>query len=375
MKPIKEKIDTNLYRITSPKGKITYQAYWYAPLKEGEDKNRLVGKRFATEKDARDHMAEARSTKRKGTYFNVFDKQKQAKTTLGELLALYEENYRHQRGWPTKSHVIKRLREDFGKRKLTDIKYKHLEIYRSRRKATPTILGKPRKDASVNLEIAVFAHVMQKAVEWEYIDVNPFRKGKRLPYKLNNQRDNYLTEEQAERLLEDCAEHLKPIVETALLTGMRREELLSLRWDQVRDGFIHLAVTKSGKGRKIPINQRLEALLKRQRQLNQLISDYVFCDGEGKRFYDVRGAFRGACRRAGIDYGQDGGFTFHDLRHTFASWLVMRGVGLMAVKELLGHASLTMTMRYAHLSPGHLQEAMATLDGPTIKESIKNGTM
>jgi integrase len=213
---------------------------------------------------------------------------------------------------------------------------------------------------------------MQKAVEWEMIDVNPFRKGKRLPYKLNNQRDNCLTEEQADRLLEECAEHLRPIIEVALLTGMRREELLSLRWDQVRDGLIHIgSEAKGGKGRKIPINQKLAEVLKRQRQMNQLISDYVFCDGEGKRFYDVRGAFRGACRRAGIDYGQDGGFTFHDLRHTFASWLVMRGVGLMAVKELLGHASLTMTMRYAHLSPGHLQEAVGVLDGPSIKNSVK----
>ena len=68
----------------------------------------------------------------------------------------------------------------------------------------------------------------------------------------------------------------------------------------------------------------------------------MFCDAQGGRFQDVKSSFAGACRRAGI---RD--FTFHDLRHTFASHLVMNGVGLAAVQELLGHADLTMTMRYA----------------------------
>jgi len=93
------------------------------------------------------------------------------------------------------------------------------------------------------------------------------------------------------------------------------------------------------------------------RQKNHLKSPFVFCGSDGTRFYDVRRSFTTACRKAGVE-----GFRFHDLRHTFASQLVMNGVGLKAVQELLGHSDLKMTMRYAHLSQAHLQEAVAVLN-------------
>jgi site-specific recombinase XerD len=83
----------------------------------------------------------------------------------------------------------------------------------------------------------------------------------------------------------------------------------------------------------------------------------VFCDSEGRRFYEVKRSFASACRRAGIE-----AFRFHDLRHTFASQLVMNGISLKAVQELLGHADIKMTMRYSHLSQAHLQDAVAVLN-------------
>jgi site-specific recombinase XerD len=83
----------------------------------------------------------------------------------------------------------------------------------------------------------------------------------------------------------------------------------------------------------------------------------VFCDGEGRRFNSVKRSFATACRKAEID-----NFRFHDLRHTFASHLIMRGVGLKTVQELLGHSDIKMTMRYAHLSLGHLQESVNLLN-------------
>lgn len=147
-------------------------------------------------------------------------------------------------------------------------------------------------------------------------------------------------------------------METALNTGMRRGELLSLKWEQIRNGFIYLTETKSNKARQIPVNDRLAEVFREVRRGNQLKSPYVFCDSKGRRFYEVKRSFASACRRAGIE-----AFRFHDLRHTFASHLVMKGVSLKAVQELLGHSDLTMTMRYAHLSKGHLQEAVVALNG------------
>jgi integrase len=116
-------------------------------------------------------------------------------------------------------------------------------------------------------------------------------------------------------------------------TGMRKREILSLEWERhldLKHGFILLDVTKNGERREIPINQPLretfEGLIRR---INSL---YAFTDNNGRRFQDVKKAFHSACRRAGIK-----DLRFHDLRHTFASHLVMQGVDLTSVKELLGH--------------------------------------
>jgi integrase len=160
-------------------------------------------------------------------------------------------------------------------------------------------------------------------------------------------------------------------VETALLTGMRRGELLSLKWEHIRNGFIYLeaAMVKSGKGRQIPVNDRLAEVLKEVRRGNQFKSEFVFCDSQDRRFYAVKRSFTSACRRAGVE-----AFRFHDLRHTFASRLVMRGASLKAVQELLGHADLKMTMRYAHLSHEHLRDSVNLLnDLPSGKEMVNNG--
>ncbi len=190
------------------------------------------------------------------------------------------------------------------------------------------------------------------------LEVSPFKRGNSLIFKENIDRLRFHTEEEIETLLSYCLPHLRPIVETALLTGMRAGELLSLRWEQIVNGMIYLKDTKKGnKPRQIPISERQEQVLKEVRRRHQLKSPYVFCNKDGKRFNDIRASFKSACRKAGIF-----DFRFHDLRHTFASHLVMRGVGLRAVQELLGHCDLKLTMRYAHLAPGHLRDSVNALN-------------
>jgi integrase len=160
------------------------------------------------------------------------------------------------------------------------------------------------------------------------------------------------------RLIDECDPHLRPIVITAFNTGMRKGEILSLTWEQVdlRHGFLLLNVTKSGDRREIPINQTLrDTLMAIPRHIT---SPYVFWQGEdGRRYGDVKKSFRSALRRAGIK-----DFTFHDLRHTTGSHLVMAGVDITTVKELLGHKTLSMTMRYAHLAPDHKAKAVTLLE-------------
>jgi len=315
-------------------------------------------KHFALKKDADAYLGKILAAKKEGRYLDIFDVKKESQTCFNELCALYVENFGTQKAFNTsKRYLLAMVQEHFGERRLSQITHLDLETYRNKRKATPARGGKPRTDASLNREMALIGHMLNKAVEWGLLEASPFKKGNRLMLKENNHRLRFLTEVEIDALLKACSPHLKSIVETALHTGMRRGELLSLKWEQMRNGFIYLKETKSAKARQIPINDRAAQAFRELRHKNQLKSPYVFCDSQGRRFHEVKHSFTSACRRAGLE-----DFRFHDLRHTFASHLVMKGIGLKAVQELLGHADLTMTMRYAHLSQGHLPAAVSALN-------------
>jgi integrase len=134
---------------------------------------------------------------------------------------------------------------------------------------------------------------------------------------------------------------------------------LGLKWEQIRNGFIYLHKTKTNEARQVPINNALEALFKRIRKRQHLTSEYVFTY-QGKHVDSVKTAFNSATKKAGIV-----DFRFHDLRHTFASQLVMKGGTLKDVQELLGHKTMTMTLRYAHLEQEHKKKAVNLLNGLT----------
>ena len=151
---------------------------------------------------------------------------------------------------------------------------------------------------------------------------------------------------------------MRSILTVALNTGMRRGEILNLRWDHVDfdNRLIKVEKTKSGCIRYIPINAELLKTFKNLR-VNDNKSESVFVNPEtGKPFKDVKRAFKGACRRAGIS-----GFRLHDCRHTFGSRLVEKGVDLITVKELLGHSTVKVTERYTHSSKDSKKRAVETL--------------
>jgi integrase len=145
---------------------------------------------------------------------------------------------------------------------------------------------------------------------------------------------------------------------------MRKGEILSLRWDQVKNGFIYLEETKTKNRREIPVNEDLAKVLKVIRKEEGLTSKYVFT--YARHTIDrVDRAFRAALKRAQIE-----DFRFHDLRHTAASHMVMRGASLKEVQEILGHKTMTMTLRYAHLGEEQKRKAVGLLNGLT--SSIKS---
>ena len=208
--------------------------------------------------------------------------------------------------------------------------------------------------ATVNRELACLRHMFNKAIEWGYVATNPM-KGVRL-LKEPPGRVRFLQPEEVQRLLQNCAPHVRSIVITALHTGMRRSEILNLRWKDIDFSAKTITVenTKNNERRVIPINDVLHYALNISPR--HIRSDFVFCAGDGRPFANVQKGFKAALRRAGIE-----DFRFHDLRHTFASYLVMSGVDLRTVQELLGHKTMRMTMKYSHLSKAHLQNAVDSL--------------
>lgn len=209
--------------------------------------------------------------------------------------------------------------------------------------------------ATVNREITCIRHMFAKAIEWGYVRRNPLKEVKKL--KEPPGRLRYLTREEIAALLDACNHHLRPIVVAALNTGMRKSEILSLKWRDLdlKNRRITVTNTKNNEIRVISINKTLyRELLGLDRTAR---SEYVFSHGKGEPYGDVKKGFTSAVRKAGIK-----DFRFHGLRHTFDSHLVMQGVDLRTVQQLMGHKEIKMTMRYAHLSPKHVEEAVARLD-------------
>ncbi len=174
-------------------------------------------------------------------------------------------------------------------------------------------------------------------------------------------RTTWLTEGQAERLIKAAAPHFRPLVILLLYTGARLSEALYLDWADVdlQRSIITFHDTKNGETRTVPLHDRvflaLVNLPHREGAVFRTQRGHPYarrrCGGG-----QVQTAWRGACRRAGFT-----GIRPHDCRHTFASWLVMAGTPLRTVAELLGHKSLSMVMRYSHLSDDHRREHVASL--------------
>jgi integrase len=240
------------------------------------------------------------------------------------------------------------LCQAFGDLQLSEITPLIIDGYISQRAAS-------LKPATVNRDVVVLRHMFVKAIAWGKALANPVAHVK--PLRVDNRRLRYLSHEETPRLLRVADEDLRPLLITALHTGLRRGELFALTWQDVdfRLGVIRVVHTKNGERREIPMTNTLrETLLKLPRRL---ASGYVFPGKTGHGLVDIRKCFHRALREAGIE-----GFVFHDLRHTFASYLVMAGVDLITVKEFLGHKDLKMTLRYAHLAPDYKRAAISRLD-------------
>jgi len=292
----------------------------------------------------------------RGEYLDVFD---QKRVLFGDFAEEYLDFSKATKSAPTHRRDVTSLKPNlipfFGSYLLTEITPQMIEKYRIERIATV-------EPATVNREVGCLMHLYKKAIEWGQVSVNPTTSVKKL--KEPPGRTRYLTVEEIHRLLDQCSDGIRPIIITALNTGLRKSELLGLRWSDV-DFFHHsltVTKTKNNEPKTVPLNG---LLLGELRKLSKnRTGEFVFVKKDGQPFGDLKVGFAGACQRAGIN-----NFRFHDLRHTFASHLVMSGVNIRTVQQLLGHKDIRQTQRYSHLSTECLEEAVQIL-GTNMAQAI-----
>jgi integrase len=237
---------------------------------------------------------------------------------------------------------------------LAEIRPEAISKYKSMRRTEGA------KPATIARELEVLRHALNLAIrEWEWIERNPFEKVK--IEKPNNKIERWLTLEEEQVLLEASLPWLREIIVFALHSGMRQNEILTLKWPQIdlKRRTATLLVTKNKERRTVPLNKTILELLKNKSKVRH-ISGYIFVSQAGTKINarNLLRAYYSARKKANVE-----DVRFHDLRHTFATRLVQAGVDLYVVKELLGHKSITMTMRYAHHYPESLRHGVEVLDG------------
>jgi len=271
--------------------------------------------------------------------------------TLSQVVPEYLRAMKRQKAYYDKTLLCKALVSEFGDMPLSAITPLLVEQYQAK------LLDKALQPSTVNHYTATLGHIFTKAVKWKYTTKEVSADIHIEKLKVNNGRLRYLSKEEASKLLAMCrvsavAYYLYPIVVIALNTGMRKGEILSLEWRMIdfKTGFVRLEDTKNGEKRNVPLNNTVIEVLK---PLARAIDDGKIFAGSLRHW----GAFELAVRKAGIK-----DFHFHDLRHTFASWMVMAGVDIYTLKDILGHKTISMTLRYAHLAPTHGTSAVRLLD-------------
>ena len=321
-------------------------------------KSKLIAKQTVAKLELESHEAQ------------VFGKEPDR--SFEELMVNYLEAKKNTRGFERLQNGAKRLVEFFGGSELNSITPAKVEEYVAWR-------SEKVKDGTIKREAGILTAAFNHAIKkhgWKV--TNPCQSAD-IPSDPKG-RVRYLTRPEAVRLIQAARDALiatdnlggftkspalADFIELALNTGCRKQELLGLKWSDVdlSTRLLRLSNTKAGHWQTVPINEEArKVIVRRMRKRDHVCPDaeFVFFHEvdrgdavKGGRIGDLKKSFKAACKQAGIS-----DFTMHDLRHTFASWLVMEGVSLYEVSKLLRHSSIAMTERYAHLSPDHLHDAV-----------------
>ncbi|MGH9712909.1 MAG: tyrosine-type recombinase/integrase [Candidatus Acidiferrales bacterium] len=356
----RRRTNRNMFQDTKGRWWLDY----YTP--EGQRRRKLCG----SHENAKAALAEIDLAKKRDTYTdpNAAPSFKDYSQKYLETVSVHKESHEREQ------RLMQNLLEHFGEARLSKIKRSRVIEYRKVRLKTV-------KPATVNREVALLRHLFNVAIDEGLIAVNPARGGPGLKAFKEQRRMRYLEMDEVETLLmaiqvrivknstdklkasaKKYWQYLHTAVTAALHTGMRKGEILGMRWDQINWEKRHILLTdtKNSEPRRVPIDTMLLHELSEHRQ-RIVESDLVFpsYDRNGKvvSMGDVKVSFGQVLRDAAIT-----NFRFHDLRHTFASHYMMSGGNLYTLAKILGHKDIKMTQRYADLSPDFIDRERDRLD-------------
>lgn len=321
---------------------------------------------FERRTDAKKWSQDTESAIREGRHFKTSEAKRH---TLAELIDRYIRDILPQN--PKKERdCLPRLmwwKNEIGNHTLADATPALIAECRDKLASTVTVRGKQYAPASVLRYMSALSHAFTIAVkEWGWIDDTPMRKVTKP--SLPRGRVRFLSDDERARLLKVCNEssspYLYPVVVLALSTGMRQGEIMGLTWDVVdlNRGRAILHETKNGERRAVAITGHALELLKEMNKVRRIDSKLIFPAKEIKpqkpqKPMDLRTPWKTAVKKAELS-----DFKFHDLRHSAASYLAMNGASLAEIAEVLGHKTLQMVKRYAHLSEGHTARVVESMN-------------
>lgn len=331
-------------------------AYWYADYTDARGRRTRKSTGTTDRKEAEDLLAKWRLEARQEKLWG----QQPARSFDELILQFLRETQGRLRSPQSRLVAAKPLVAHFTGRMLDSISTADVRRYALQRRQSVAA-------STVNKEVGLLSAALNHARQVWGWDVANVAQGCR--QREPQSRTRWLTQAEAQHLIHVAAgnayaPYLADLLKLAFNSGMRRGELTGLEWRQVHLSQRLIVLdpdqTKAGKRRSIPLNDAaLAAIMNRwhyRAEHGDASWKHVFCRADGKPVTDIKTSFNNCCRKAGIE-----NFRLHDTRHTFAAWLVQSGVSLAQVRDLLGHSTIQMTERYAHLAPDASRVAVAKL--------------
>ena len=323
---------------------------------------------FDRKTDAKKWAQDTESALRDGRYFKTIEAKKHTFSDMVDRYVKYVLPHKPKMQ-SQQTTQLKWWKKQLGSYLLSDVTPAKIGECRDLLLNGKTRYEKKRAPATVNRYLAAISHCFTMALnEWGWVELNPVSRVKKLPEPRGRVR--FLSDDERIALLKSCKENylpvLYPIVILALSTGMRQGEIFRLKWGDIDFERCQLVIheSKNDERRVVPVVSEAHRTLIEYGKVRQINTDYLFPTEAKSGVQAIRTAWDTALKEAEIK-----DFRFHDLRHSAASYLAMNGATLAEIAEVLGHKTLAMVKRYAHMSDAHTMKVVERMNESIFGDS------